>query len=144
MTENLKGSLTNVWYVDKYATLKAQRKRLAKIVESFKRVLGNCTFGLLTAFDPYSKGDRDRGDCRKKMKEISDLVHFMEDYSIAPHNRYVIIQTNKETRWWSLPDGLVSGMSRVKSATKLEPGRGIEESVSNFIVSVEKNKEESQ
>ena len=75
-------------------------------------VLGNCTFGLLTAFDPYSKGDRDRGDCRKKMKEISDLVHFMEDYSIAPHNRYVVIQTNKETRWWSLPDGLVSGMSR--------------------------------
>ena len=144
LTENLKGSITNVWYVDKYATLKAQRKRLAKIVESFKRVLGNCTFGLLTAFDPYSIGDRDRGDCRKKMKEISDLVHFMEDYSIAPHNRYVIIQTNKETRWWSLPDGLVSGMSRVKSATKLEPGRGIEESVSNFIESVEKNKEESQ
>ena len=79
------------------------------------------------------------------MKEISDTVRFMEDYNIAPNNRYVVIQTDKETRWWSLPDGLVSGMSRVKSATKLEPGRGIEESVSNFINSVgKKNKEESQ
>lgn len=80
----------------------------------------------------------------KKMKEISDAVHFMEDYNIAPHNRYIVVQTSKENRWWSLPDGLVSGMSRVKSATKLEPGRGIEESVSNFINSVGKKKEESQ
>ena len=55
------------------------------------------------------------------------------------------IQTNKETRWWSLPDTLVSAMSRVKSATKLGPGRGIEETVSNFINSVDNdNKEESQ
>jgi putative SOS response-associated peptidase YedK len=117
---------------------------LSKIITSFKDVVGTFKFGLLTAYDPYSKGNRDRGEYMKKMKEISDAVHFMEDYNIAPHNRYIVVQTSKETRWWSLPDGLVSGMSRVKSATKLEPGRGIEESVSNFINSVGKKKEESQ
>jgi hypothetical protein len=36
-------------------------------------------------------------------------------------------------------------MDRPKSAMKLEPGRGVEESVSNFINSVgKKNKEELQ
>jgi hypothetical protein len=145
MTENLNGGIKNIWYVDRFAALTDQRKKLSKIVTSFKDVLGKFNFGLLTAYDPYSKGDRDRSVYLKKMKEISDTVRFMEDYNIAPHNRYVVIQTDKETRWWSLPDGLVSGMSRVKSATKLEPGRGIEESVSNFINSLgKKNKEESQ
>ena len=145
MTENLNGEIKNIWYVDRFAALTDQRKKLSKIVTSFKDVLGKFNFGLLTAYDPYSTGDRDRSVYLNKMKEISDIVHFMEDYNIAPHNRYVVIQTDRETRWWSLPDGLVSGMSRVKSATKLEPGRGIEESVSNFINSVgKKNKEELQ
>ena len=145
MTQNLNGGIKNIWYVDKYATLTEQRKKLSKIIKSFKDVLGEFNFGLLTAYDPYSKGERDRSEYLKKMKEISDYVYFMEDYNIAPHNRYVVIQTDKDTRWWSLPDGLVSGMSRVKSATKLDPGRGIEKSVSQFIHSVgKKNKEESQ
>ena len=95
-------------------------------------------FGLLTAYDPYRTGERDRDEYMKKMKEISDIVHFMEDYDIAPHNRYFVIQTNKETRWWCSPDTFLSGMDRAKSAAKLVPGRGIEESVSNFINSVDK------
>ena len=145
LTQNLTGEINKIWYVDRHAALTDQRKRLAKIVVAFKQELGSVKFGLLTAYDPYGKGERDRNECMKKMKEISDIVHFMEDYDIAPHNRYIVIQTNKETRWWSLPDTLVSGMSRVKSAAKLEPGRGVEESVSNFINSVgKKNKEESQ
>ena len=61
------------------------------------------------------------------------------------HHRYIIIQSDKETRWWVLPDGLVSSMDRPKSAMKLEPSRGVEESVSDFINSVDnENKEESQ
>ena len=145
MTQNLNGEINKIWYIDRHAALTDQRKRLRKIVSVFKQELGSFKFGLLTAYDPYRTGERDRNECMKKMKEISDVVHFMEDYNIAPHNRYVLIQTDKETRWWSLPDTLVSGMSRVKSATKLEPGRGVEESVSNFINSVrKKNKEESQ
>ena len=145
LTQNLNGKINKIWYVDRHAALTDQRKRLTKIVVSFKQELENFEFGLLTAYDPYRKGDRDRSECMKKMKEISDTVHFMEDHNISPHNRYIIIQTNKEARWWSLPDTLVSGMSRVKSATKLDPGRGIEKTVSNFINSVDKdNKEESQ
>ena len=145
LTHNLNGEINKIWYVDRHAALTDQRKRLAKIVIAFKQVIENFKFGLLTAYDPYRKGDRDRSECMNKMKEISDIVHFMEDHNISPHNRYIIIQTNKETRWWSLPDTLVSGMSRVKSATKLGPGRGIEETVSNFINSVDNdNKEESQ
>mgnify|MGYP006150497715 FL=1 len=144
LTNNLKGEIKNIWYVDKYASLTDQRKRLSKIVKSFRETLGGFKFGLLTAYDPYSTGKRDRTEYLRKMEEISDIVHFMEDYKIAPHNRYIVIQTNKETRWWNLPDGLVSGMSRVKSATKLEPGRGIEESVSNFINSNKKSNEKGK
>ena len=145
LTHKLNGEINKIWYVDRHAALTDQRKRLAKIVIAFKQVIENFEFGLLTAYDPYRKGDRDRSECMKKMKEISDIVHFMEDHNISPHNRYIIIQTNTETRWWSLPDTLVSGMSRVKSATKLGPGRGIEETVSNFINSVDNdNKEELQ
>jgi hypothetical protein len=145
MTQNLSGEINKIWYIDRHAALTDQRKRLRKIVSAFKQELGSFKFGILTAYDPYRKGERDRNECMKKMKEISDSVHFMEDYNIAPHNRYVLIQTDKETRWWSYPDSLVSGMSRVKAGTKFEPGRGIEESVSNFINSVgKKNKEELQ
>jgi len=145
MAQNLNGEIKNIWYVDRYATLTSQRNRLNKVVGAFKQELGNFKFGLLTSYDPYSKGDRDRNEYLGKMKQISDIVHFMEDYNIAPHHRYIIIQSDKETRWWVLPDGLVSSMNRPKSAMKLEPGRGIEESVSNFINSVgKKNKEESQ
>jgi len=145
MAQNLNGEIKNIWYVDRYATLTTQRKRLSKVVGAFKQELGNFKFGVLTSYDPYSKGDRDRSEYLGKMKEISDIVHFMEDHNIAPHHRYIIIQSDKETRWWVLPDGLVSSMNRPKSAMKLEPGRGIEESVSNFINSVgKKNKEESQ
>jgi len=145
MAQNLNGEIKNIWYVDRYATLTTQRKRLSKVVGAFKQELGNFKFGVLTSYDPYSKGDRDRSEYLGKMKEISDIVHFMEDHNIAPHHRYIIIQSDKETRWWVLPDGLVSSMNRPKSAMKLEPGRGIEESVSNFINSVgNKNKEESQ
>lgn len=145
LTHNLNGEINKIWYVDRHAALTDQRKRLAKIVVAFKQEIENFEFGLLTAYDPYRKGNRYRSECMNKMKEISDIVHFMEDHNISPHNRYIIIQTNKETRWWSLPDTLVSGMSRVKSATKLGPGRGIEETVSNFINSVDNdNKEELQ
>lgn len=145
LTQNLNGEIIKIWYVDRHAALTSQRKRLAKIITEFKQELGSVKFGLLTAYDPYRKGDRNRDEYLIKMEEISDIVYFMEDYNIAPHNRYIVIQTNQETRWWSLPDTLVSGMSRVKSAAKLEPGRGIEASVSNFINSVDKKKkEESQ
>jgi len=145
MAHNLDGEIKKIWYVDRYATLTTQRKRLGRVVNAFKKDLGNFKFGVLTSFDPYSKGDRERSKYLGKMKQICDIVHFMEDYNIAPHHRYIIIQSDKETRWWVLPDGLVSSMDRPKSAMKLEPGRGIEESVSNFINSVgKKNKEELQ
>jgi hypothetical protein len=67
----------------------------------------------------------------------------MEDGGIAPHNRYIAIKTDKEVRWWSLPDGLLAGLKRQKSASKYEPGRGIEEEVSTFINSVGIKKREA-
>jgi hypothetical protein len=145
LTQNLNGEINKIWYVDRHAALTAQRKRLAKIVSEFKEELLSVKFALLTAYDPYRTGERDRDENMNKLKEISDIVHFMEDYGIAPHNRYFVIQTNKESRWWCLPDTFLSGMERAKSAAKLEPGRGVEESVSNFINTVQKKKkEESQ
>lgn len=145
LTQNLNGEINKIWYVDRHAALTDQRKRLGKIIREFKEELGSVEFGLLTAYDPYRTGDRNRDEYMKKMKEISDDVHFMEDYAISPHNRYFVIQTNNETRWWCSPDSFVSGMKRVKAAAKFEPGRGIEESVSDFMNKVEKkNKEESQ
>ena len=35
---------------------------------------------------------------------------------IDPINRYIVIQTNKETRWWVIDDGLLSGLDRPKHA----------------------------
>ena len=98
---------------------------------------------LLTSFNPYNEGDRDRDEIQKKMKQICDSVHFMEDRGIAPHNRYIAIKTDKEVRWWSLPDGLLAGLKRQKSASKYEPGRGVEEEGSAFIDSVGKKKKEA-
>ena len=33
-----------------------------------------------------------------------------------PHHRYIVIKTNKETRWWVIDDGLLSGLDRPKHA----------------------------
>lgn len=144
LTNKMKGEIKTIWYVDRYTVQTRARKKLAILVDSFRQTLGKVKFSLLTSFDPYNEGDRDRSEIHQKMKQICDSVHFMEDREIAPHNRYIAIQTDKEVRWWSLPDGLLAGMERQKSASKYEPGRGIEEEVSAFIDSVgKKNKEES-
>lgn len=144
LTNNMKGEIDTIWYVDRYTVQTRARKKLAILVDSFRQSLGNIKFSLLTSFDPYSEGDRNRSEILQKMKEICDSVHFMEDKKIAPHNRYIAIQTDREIRWWSLPDGLLAGLKRQKSASKYEPGRGIEKEVSAFIDSVgKKNKEAS-
>jgi hypothetical protein len=143
LTNKMKGEIKTIWYVDRYAVQTRARKKLAVLIESFRQSIGKIKFSLLTSFDPYSEGDRNRNEIDQKMKQICDSVHFMEDRGIAPHNRYVVIQTDKEARWWSLPDGLLAGMERQKSASKYEPGRGIEEAVSAFIDSVGKNKKEA-
>jgi hypothetical protein len=140
LTNKMKGEIKTIWYVDRYAVQTRARKKLVTLVESFRQTLGGVKFSLLTSFDPYGEGDRDRNQIHQKMKQICDSVHFMEDRDIAPHNRYVVIQTDKEVRWWSLPDGLLAGMERQKSASKYEPGRGVEEVVSAFIDNVGKKK----
>lgn len=143
LTQNMRGEIKTIWYVDRYTVQTRARKKLTALVDSFRQTLGNIKFSLLTSFDPYNEGDRDRHEIQKKMKQICDSVHFMEDRGIAPHNRYIAIKTDKEVRWWSLPDGLLAGLNRQKSASKYEPGRGVEEEVSAFIDSVGKKKKEA-
>ena len=142
LTQNMKGEIKTIWYVDRYTVQTDRaRKKLTALVDSFRQTLGNIKFSLLTSFDPYNEGDRDRHEIQKKMKQICDSVHFMEDRGIAPHNRYIAIKTDKEVRWWSLPDGLVGWSKSSEICLKIRARKGVEEEVSAFIDSVGKKKE---
>jgi len=148
LTSKMRGEIKTIFYVDRYANTTQSRKKLTPLAESFHRTLGDVNFSLLTAFNPYGNDDKDRSKDYQRLAKICDSVYFMEDLDkeFYPKVRYIIIQTEKGNRWWSMPDGLLSGMTRQKFAAKVEPGRGVEnEELPKFIDSLgKKNKEESQ
>ena len=114
LTQNLKGEINKIWYVDRYATWATQRKRLGKVSMHLNKNLVSIKFGVLTAYDPYSKGDREQSKYLEENERRSPTLYILWRIIISPHIIDISYsQTNKETRWWVLPDGF--GFRYVKS-----------------------------
>ena len=58
-----------------------------------------------------------------------------------PHNRYVVIFSKKESRWWSLPEGLLIG-SDLKPAMRLNENQ-VEPTLIKHLGRTQNNKERS-
>ena len=65
--------------------------------------------------------------------------------TVQPTHQKAIQDLLNRFRWsWTTSvDGLLAGLKRQKSASKYEPGRGVEEEVSAFVDSVGKKKKEA-
>ena len=95
---------------------------MGKVVAALRSHFPSSAINLLTSSSQYRPKEIDDVDAgvaefRNKLTEICDNVRFMEEGGFGrPHHRYIVIKTNKETRWWVLNDGLLSALDRPKHA----------------------------
>jgi len=122
ISDGISGQSNEIWYVDRFTADRRARKELSKVVTALRNHFTSAAINLLTSSSQYRpKEIEDMDACvamfRNKLTEICDNVRFMEEGGFdCPHHRYIIIKTNKETRWWVLDDGLLSGLERPKHA----------------------------
>jgi hypothetical protein len=122
ISDGISGQSNEIWYVDRFTADRRARKELSKVVTALRNHFTSAAINLLTSSSQYRpKEIEDMDACvamfRNKLTEICDNVRFMEEGGFdCPHHRYIIIKTNKETRWWVLDDGLLSGLDRPKHA----------------------------
>lgn len=146
LSQKMKGDIEQIWYVDRYTQNGNARKRLAKLSEVCKEVIPGVNFSLLTAHTPYTKTAEDptlaKSEFKKKISAFCDHVRFMETDDFGfPHNRYVVIFSKKESRWWSLPEGLLIG-SDLKPAMRLNENQ-VEPTLIKHLGRTQNNKERS-
>ena len=47
-----------------------------------------------------------------KLEQVSSTVQFMEERDEAPHDRYIIIESFKESHVWHVPNTLFQGTEK--------------------------------
>ncbi len=122
ISDGISGQPNQIWYVDRFTANRRARRELGKVVTALRDHFPSSEINLLTSSSQYRPKDiEDVGMSvtmfRNKLTEICDNVRFMEEDGLeCPHHRYIVIKTNKETRWWVIVDGLLSGLDRPKLA----------------------------
>jgi len=148
ISDGIKGETREVWYVDRYTVSSNARKELSNFTTALREHFPSASVNLLTSHELYRPSEIEDVDAcvalfRSKLTEICDNVRFMEENGFdCPHHRYIVIKTNKETRWWVMDDGLLSALDRPKHA-----GLWDESSVEKSLVQhleAHQNKEEFQ
>ena len=147
LADELKGDSREIWYVDRYVVSSEARIELGKLTAALREHFPSASVNLLTSHSQYRPSEIEDVDAcvalfRIKLTEICDSVRFMEEGTFGcPHHRYIVIKTNKETRWWVMDDGLLSALDRPKHA-----GLWDESSVEKSLIQhleAHRNKEES-
>jgi len=145
ISDGLEGQTREIWYVDRFTVDRRARRELGKVVTALRDHFPSSVINLLTSSSQYRPKEIEDVDAcvdmfRKKLTEICDNVRFMEEDGLdCPHHRYIVIVTNKETRWWIMDDGLLSG-DRPKHAG-LWKKSDVEESLIQHL-EAHKNKED--
>ena len=122
ISDGITGQSHEIWYVDRFTADRRARRELGKVVTALRNHFPSSAINLLTSSSQYRPKEIEDVDAcvamfRNKLTEICDNVRFMEEGGFdCPHHRYIVIKTNKETRWWVLDDGLLSGLDRPKHA----------------------------
>jgi len=123
LSHDIKGDTHEVWYVDRYTVDRRARRELAKFCSALQEHFPSAAINVLTSHSQYRPSEIDDVDAsvsqfRGKFANICNRVRFMEEGDFAPpHHRYIIIRTNKETRWWIMDDGMLSALNRPKHAS---------------------------
>jgi hypothetical protein len=148
LADGIKGNSREIWYVDRYTVSSDNRIELGKLTTALREHFPSASVNLLTSHSQYRPSEIEDVDAcvalfRSKLSEMCDNVRFMEEGGFGcPHARYIVIKTNKETRWWIMDDGLLSALDRPKHA-----GLWDESSVEKSLVQhleAHQNKEESK
>ena len=113
MTQNMKGKIKKITYVNNYLVGKAVRKRLALFMEASNRLEPDIEFEFMTSHYPFTKNhgnDKDAVDSfRLKIKNSLDSkITFMDEGKYGEeakqfqtaHDRVIIIESEHEARYW--------------------------------------------
>lgn len=115
ISQNMKGKLNRVTYVNNYLVASSVRKRLSRFIDSLREVEPNIGVEILTSHYPYSKNHGNTKECvdvfkHKIESELNAKVIFMDEgkYGKAAlqhstsHDRLLILHSDNETRYWKL------------------------------------------
>lgn len=127
LTENLGGKLKQISVVDRYVFRKKPIQKFGAFSKACRELSEEVSVRLLTSEVPYLNMSKDYTEeqARKKytgkLKPHCDEILFMEstDGAKAPHNRYILVESSSETRFFEGADTLFQG-SREKRFTQID------------------------
>ena len=127
LTENLGGKLKQISVVDRYVFRKKPIQKFGAFSKACRELSEEVSVRLLTSEVPYLNMSKDYTEeqARKKytgkLKPHCDEILFMEstDGAKAPHNRYILVESSTETRFFEGADTLFQG-SREKRFTQID------------------------
>ena len=127
LTENLGGKLKQISVVDRYVFRKKPIQKFGAFSKACRELSEEVSVRLLTSEVPYLNMSKDYTEeqARKKytgkLNPHCDEILFMEstDGAKAPHNRYILVESSTETRFFEGADTLFQG-SREKRFTQID------------------------
>lgn len=127
LTENLGGQLKQITVVDRYVFRKKSIQKFGAFFAACRELSEEASVHLLTSEVPFLNMLRDRQEDESRKKYISilkphcDELLFMEatDGAKAPHNRYILVESSTEIRFFEGADTLFQG-TREKRFTQID------------------------
>ncbi|DAC19567.1 MAG TPA: hypothetical protein D7H89_08300 [Candidatus Poseidoniales archaeon] len=127
LTENLGGQLKQISVVDRYVFRKKPIQKFGAFSKACREQSDDANVRLLTSEVPYLNMSKDyteeqaRKKYASKLKPYCDELLFMEstDGAKAPHNRYILVESSTETRFFEGADTLFQG-TREKRFTQID------------------------
>ena len=127
LTENLGGQLKQISVVDRYVFRKKPIQKFGAFSKACRELSDDANVRLLTSEVPYLNMSKDyteeqaRKKYASKLKPYCDELLFMEstDGAKAPHNRYILVESSTETRFFEGADTLFQG-TREKRFTQID------------------------
>jgi len=114
ITSGVKGDVERVVIVDRYLQSSSSQRKVGAFHNALKACAPSVQLHLLTAHKPYTQGNEGaEAEFRSKLEKVSSTVQFMEERAAKPpHDRYIIVESSKESHVWHVPNTLFQGTEK--------------------------------
>lgn len=114
ITSGVKGDVERVVIVDRYLQSRSSQQKMGAFRDALKACAPAAQLHLLTAHTQYTQGKEGaEAEFRSKLQLVSSTVQFMEERAAKfPHDRYIIVESSKESLVWHVPNTLFQGTEK--------------------------------
>ena len=119
ITSGIKGDVGRVVIVDRYLQNSATQRKVEAFRDALKSCAPDAQLHVLTAHTHFTKNKEGaeaaemQQKLRSKLEQVSSTVQFMEERDAKPpHDRYIIIESSKESHVWHVPNTLFQGTEK--------------------------------